>query len=186
MTGGLGVRVSEFLLSRARLLRGLGLALGICGLIGGVLVVSPYSLAYNRTPSIPMGVYLTKRVTSDVLVPGDIGCFAYRAPEWAQDRSYFPSGMRLCKYVYGRPGTAVFRDGDALWVGERAGPPVAHYSDADSKGRPLYQDALATGVVPAGTLLMLAPARKNSFDSRYLGYIPAEDVRTQAWPLWTQ
>lgn len=179
------MKAAAFILSRTRLLRGLGVALGVCGLIVLVLASSPYSLAYNRSPSIPMGLYLTKRVTADALAPGDIGCFAYRAPEWARDRGYFPAGIRLCKYVYGLPGTAVVRDGDGLWVGDRVGSPVAQYSHADSKGRPLYQDALATGVVPPDTLLMLAPARKNSFDSRYLGYIPAAEVKTQAWPIWT-
>lgn len=177
--------VLEFFRERASLLRGLGWGVVAGAAIAGVLALSPYSLAYNRNSSIPKGLYLTHRIEPGALTLGDIGCFPYRAPAWAKDRNYFVEGMRLCKHVYAFPGTQVFRESDGLWVGNKAGDPVARYAAADGKGRPLLQTALATGVVPAGHLLMLAPAHKNSFDSRYLGYVPASEVTTQAWPIWT-
>lgn len=148
--------------------------------------LNPYSVVYNRTASIPLGLYLVKEVSPKEVKLGDIGCFAYSAPAWAEGRNYFPPRFRLCKPVFAGPGEAVERKDGKLYVAKPGAPlqEVALYAKHDSKGRALSDMALpASSVVPIHHWLMLASEKPNSFDSRYLGYIPMRDVRYIATPL---
>ena len=177
--------MSDFLKSKKRLATQV-----LVGFVFGLVLVKvfdwqPYGLVYNTTASIPKGVYLTKRVAPSNLAVGDIACFAYEAPAWAKSREYFLEGRRLCKVVFGLAGQKVFKEGGDIWVGSKEQPPVAKLAAKDSQGRDLPQDALTTGTVPVGHVLMLAPDYPNSFDSRYLGYIPEHRLTTRAWPLLT-
>lgn len=148
----------------------------------------PYSVVWNRTASIPMGVYLAERVDPSMLAHDDAACFRYVAPSWAKDRHYFPDGFMLCKYVKGLPGDTVTVSGNTVqvhWAGQSQFRPTGTLAAEDSAQRPLPPDALATQVIPSGFLLLVAPAHPNSLDSRYLGLIPAAQVTTRIHPLIT-
>lgn len=149
--------------------------------------VSPYSLVWNRTASIPLGVYLAKELRGSAIERGELGCFDYAAPDWARERHYFPDGFRLCKPVVGMPGDVIERDGATLRLRVQGADAVTvgTYASTDSRGRPMPQDALSTGAVPEGSLLLVAGAHANSLDSRYLGLIPARAVRLRLTPLLT-
>ncbi len=148
----------------------------------------PYSLVWNRTASIPEGLYLAKeRDVHEPLRRGDVACFRYVAPDWARERHYFPDWMRLCKPVAAVPGDEVSREGAQLYVtpvhGERT--PSGELSPQDSRGRVLPQDQLPVGTVPSGHYVLLAPAKAKSFDSRYLGLIASERITVRLTPLYT-
>jgi conjugative transfer signal peptidase TraF len=148
----------------------------------------PYSLVWNRTPSIPMGVYLSEEVTPSQLVRGNLACFAYAPAAWALERKYFPVGVALCKPVMGVAGDVVQHDGDKLFVipaGTTQPQLLGEYTQTDSAHRPLPQDALSNGAIPQNAFLMVAGAHKNSLDSRYLGLIPAAQVQRRIHPLYT-
>ena len=145
----------------------------------------PWSLSWNQSASIPEGLYLVERVHS--LPPvGSYVCFEYRAPEWAVPRHYFYDGYRLCKHLAGLPGQAVLDvkgqyfvdDGTQLVL-------VGATQPADSAGRPLPQHKLPLGRIPAGKVVLAAPAHTNSMDSRYLGPISETRIRWRVYPLIT-
>jgi type IV secretory pathway protease TraF len=148
----------------------------------------PYELAFNTTHSIPQGLYFAKAGGPAPLERGQAVCFAYVPPAWAQGRDYFEPGRRLCKYVAALPGDQIVREGLSLTISSPQGLLLlaTGLSAADSKGQPLPLDALETGAVPEGKVLLLAPANKNSLDSRYLGLIRQAALSHQIWPLWVK
>lgn len=146
----------------------------------------PYSVVYNRSPSIPMGLYLMHEVSPAKVKVGDIGCFVYESPEWAKDRKYFPPQYRLCKPVTAGPGTSISHDGVHLAMHEGGESiKLGDFAKTDSNGRPLVVALPPSGVVPENTWLMVASKHSNSFDSRYLGYIAQHRVNFIARPLLT-
>lgn len=168
--------------------RTLGWTVGVSLCIALYQAYVPYSLAYNVTPSIPVGLYLAKEATvSDVKV-GDLVCIQHALPDWAASRRYLPPGIKLCKYLAAKSGDIVDREGDALRVHAPSGESgySVEMAHVDSKGRELPQDALRNGPVPEGFVLVLAPDNARSLDSRYLGYIPEEEIVQQIWPLATK
>jgi len=148
----------------------------------------PYSLVWNRTPSIPMGVYLAEEVSPGQLIRGDLACFTYEPAAWALERKYFPVGVLLCKPVMGVAGDTVQRDGNKLVItsaGTKQPKVLGEYTQTDSARRPLPQDALTPGTIPENAFLMVAGAHANSLDSRYLGLIPAAQIKRRIHPLYT-
>lgn len=148
----------------------------------------PYSLVFNRTASIPVGVYWAEDVAPGELARGDLACFPYAPTAWSAERKYFPAGVLLCKPVAGLAGDIVQRTENKLLVtpaGATQTKLLGEYAQADSAGRPLPQDALSNGPIPEGKVLMIAGTYKNSLDSRYLGLIPAAQLKRRIHPLYT-
>ena len=148
----------------------------------------PYSMAWNITASIPKGLYFARSAQGQVLERGQIACFNYEAPTWAQPRHYFPHNFQLCKPVAALPGDEVARQDDTLLVkhyGASKWQPLAAFGKSDSAGRPLPQDALTGGELARGQYLLVAPAHANSLDSRYLGPIGRERITRTLIPLIT-
>lgn len=148
----------------------------------------PYSLVWNRTASVPLGLYLAEEVTGDELQRGDLGCFAYQAPSWAKDRKYFPDGFKLCKPVAAVAGdTYALLNGKLMVRHQATGRELVagEMAKADSAGRALPQNALDAAVLQPGQMLLVAGAHANSLDSRYLGVIATAQVKLRLYPLWT-
>lgn len=146
----------------------------------------PYGLVWNRTPSIPMGLYWSEDVSAAQLRRGELACFPYESPAWARDRKYLPEGVSVCKPVAGLPGDVVRHAGKELFVShDGATQKLGQYAAFDSAQRPLPQDMLSDGPVSPGSLLMVAGAHDNSLDSRYIGLIPAERIQRRIHPIYT-
>ena len=146
----------------------------------------PYSLAWNITASIPKGLYFSTEYDGKPLRHQQIACFDYRAPSWAAARHYFPENFQLCKYVYGVPGDVVSLQGKQVSVAvSEATVPGGTLAEHDSMGRPLPQDVVYRGAVPAGQYLLLAPQHANSLDSRYLGLIAQSRITRTLVPIVT-
>ena len=129
-------------------------------------------LRVNPTPSLPKGIY---RVFSDNSGPGAPGkgdlvsfCLEGEYAALARERGYLeagscPSGLRpLLKRLAGLPGDFV----------DPASFPIR---SVDSQGRPM-PSALQAGIIPPGLALVLAD-HPGSFDSRYFGLIPLENLQ---------
>lgn len=146
----------------------------------------PYELALNTTASIPRGLYLAKDYKGERLQRGREACFEYRTPAWASARDYFSEGRRLCKYIAGLPGDRMeSRDGTlTVYPADGSSVVTARYAQADSAGRPLPQEVLRDGQVPTGKVLMLAPAKPNSLDSRYLGPVDTQALTHTLTPIF--
>jgi conjugative transfer signal peptidase TraF len=168
-------------------------AMAVCLGIAAVAVIGlyvryvPYGLAWNLTPSIPEGLYLSQKLTAhDALKRGDVACFQYVAPAWAVSRDYGAPKLRMCKPVVGLPGDRVAVDGSKVELTPQDGGPATavRLLAQDSKGRPMPQAVNANGVVAPDTVFMLSTYRENSLDSRYLGAIPRAVITHRVSPLW--
>lgn len=178
--------VRELVHSRKQMLKTTLRVLGAAMLGAAAVWASPYSVMFNSTASLPRGLYLAQETSPSALKKGDIACFAYQEPGWAQGRAYFAPGRKLCKYLVGMAGDVVYRDGPALWVGDRQGEPLARLTERDSQGRVMPQDALLPGPIPVGTAVLLTPQYPNSLDSRYLGPVALEQISHRlVYPIWT-
>ena len=154
----------------------------------------PYGLGWNRTASLPKGLYLTKQTNADFAPKvGDLVCFAYASPAWAHDRGYFPAGFRLCKPVAATAGDAfnVSAQGMQVMLKGQGGAALdaSHKSFAlpttDSAGRPLPVWLPGEYPVPSGHILALSPYHPRSLDSRFLGPVAVKSLTHQIWPLLT-
>jgi conjugative transfer signal peptidase TraF len=144
----------------------------------------PVGLSWNGTASLPIGLYWHTKADGKPRY-GDISCFPYKPPEWAQPRNYFPRGFLLCKRVLGLPGDAVVARNDRLEIcrpnGEcqDAGRVVTH----DSAGM-LVPPISLPSTIPVRYAYMGVPESRMSFDSRYLGLIAINDLKRTIHPLW--
>lgn len=134
----------------------------------------------NVTPSLPYGIY---QITAKPVAPGGLAsfCLASEFSNLARERGYLavgscPSGLRpLLKEVAGLPGEVIgYRYGLITLNGQVLADTT--HAVSDSQGRPLPTSHLRTGVIPQGQALMLAQ-RSDSFDSRYFGLVPLDDLQ---------
>lgn len=134
----------------------------------------------NVTPSLPYGIY---RFTAGPIAPECLASFCLKSEftTLARERGYLavgscPSGLRpLLKQVAGLPGDVIgFQDGLIVLNDQILANTAMAVSD--SQGRPLPASPLKTGVIPQGQALMLAQ-RSDSFDSRYFGLVPLDDLQ---------
>lgn len=146
----------------------------------------PYGLAYIKTPSVPMGVYITKDFErNDGVRHGEVLCWRHGELGKFLDRGYLPPQFRLCKPVAGVAG-------DELRVTEEkvevliAGKSVVEGKvlHKDSRGRELPNALAGLSSVPQGSIVVLAGQYPNALDSRYLGPIPLQLIQKRMTPLW--
>lgn len=141
-------------------------------------------LAFNGTPSVPVGLYLAHRSPA-ALRPGDLVCVRNEAlPGWARARRYLPDSMSLCKRVAAVAGGRIFREGNRLRVCTASGLcQESTLRAADSRGYAL-QAAFPEGEsnVPAG-YVYLHSTHPKGLDSRYLGLLPQRTAFLRLTPL---
>jgi conjugative transfer signal peptidase TraF len=145
------------------------------------VLVRRAGLAWNRTPSLPIGIYSSGIVNGS---PRRGQIVAIHAPESVRDlvvaRGYLKPGEQLFKRIVGAPGDRVCLSGSRYEVnGNVIGPIFA----ADREGLPLPSFAFC-GTVPADTYWLGTPSPR-SFDSRYFGPVPGAAVLSVLEPRWT-
>lgn len=142
------------------------------------LLALPHWFIVNRTPSAaPRGIYLRTAARPgrgklvEVCLPHEIALFA-------ASRAYIRSAGRcrdntepIIKEIGGIPGDEVYVDPVTILV-------------ADSGARPMPNSFPGWHRIPPGKLWLSGSAR-NSFDSRYFGALPMENVKAVLKPLWT-
>lgn len=160
------------------------LAVALFLLLGAAQRLSPWTLALNRTPSIPLGLYLAERAPLTNLRRHDIVCVAYFPPAWALERRYLLPGTPLCKYLLGLPGEGIAIEQDTLHItGDNAPLFAGHYAATDSQGRALPRASLP-GQIPPHHYYLGIPEKSNSLDSRYLGLAHDSQMVLRLHPLW--
>jgi len=149
------------------------------------LAVSPIVPAWNRSDSIPKGLYVATAYSPDQpLVRGQLACFPYEQPAWAK-RYYLYKGEILCKHVLGMPGDTITTAADGTNTichdGKCASVGVA--LPKDSFGNDVKHPVWAGDVIPEGSYYMGSTRRPNSLDSRYLGLIEKTKIVKTLVPL---
>jgi conjugative transfer signal peptidase TraF len=142
-------------------------------------------LVLNQTPSLPRGLYWIERdVPIDALALGELVWVSL--PEQlellAKQRRYLPAqpSSHLLKPILALPpDTWCAREHSFVVRGERIGP----IHDVDSQGRALPKlPELCEQLGP--DFLLVGTRHARSFDSRYVGPIPAKAVLGRATPIW--
>lgn len=145
-----------------------------------LLCVSPRRhsslVLFNRTPSLPTGVYL---YCGNHPRRGDVVAFALPPSAWpyAHLRGE-PTDVRLLKHVLAAGGDFVSTLDGELRVN---GVPVGSIASVDSAGRPLPRWPAAR--LLSGDELLVGSTHARSFDSRYFGPIHVSDVLGVYRPL---
>jgi type IV secretory pathway protease TraF len=156
-----------------------------------VLAFSPIVPGWVKSDSIPQGLYLaTAYHGSPSLLRGQPACFPYENPAWAV-RPYMYKGELLCKYVLGLPGDTVSTAPDGATIichggtggaCDNVGIALTH----DHAGNPVQHPVWHQTVIPDGSYYMGSTRRRNSLDSRYLGFIQDKKIVKTLVPLLVQ
>ena len=138
-------------------------------------------LIWNASASAPTGLYRLHPGTQPKV--GQLVAIMPPPPlaRFMAERHYLPEAMPLLKRVVALPGQRVCRHAALVMID---GTPVATDLPHDRHDRPLlvWQGCRIIG---AGTLFLLnTPA--DSFDSRYVGTLPASGLRGIAVPILTR
>jgi conjugative transfer signal peptidase TraF len=151
----------------------LALALLVCAGVAGSRFV------WNLSPSMPRGLYLSRRD----LVPTLGSTVLFAPPPVAtaviRVRHYLPPGVSLLKRIVAIPGERVCI-GPRLFLAN--GVVIGEVALRDSAGRPLAPFVFCD-VVPRGAAFVATTAQL-SFDSRYFGPVTTSNL-TLVVPIWT-
>ncbi len=146
-------------------------------------------LRINLSPSIPIGLY--RRVHEPILRGALVeACLPKSIATLARKRGYLrggscPDGTEpVAKTVAALPGDTVELTDQALIVNGLELPRTATLS-TDREGRELQRFARGVHAVGANEVWLLGTSDPRSWDSRYYGPIPLENIRSAVRPLVT-
>lgn len=138
----------------------------------------PGRIIVATSPSLEHRVFFLIR-TKNKITTGDYLVFRH------EDTAFIQKGLdqdndRLIKKVGCSPGEILTKDADNKYY---CGPEYLGTAlDTDSKGRPLPSFQFI-GQVPENNYFMVGSSPR-SFDSKYFGFIHADDILYKALPLW--
>lgn len=168
----------------------LTLAAVLAVLGAAVVVVRTSGLRYQRTGSLPRGLYRIDRAAP--LVRGAIGtwCLPEAWGKWARARRYLARGgcpgqaEPIGKVVLAMAGDTVDLGPQGLRLNGRVLPRTAPVL-RDGRGRPLESAPFGRYVLSVGQVWLWSPYAQRSFDSRYFGPITASALISVVRPVWT-
>jgi len=141
----------------------------------------PPSLIWNRTESVPTGLYWI--ASSQPIRRGAL--VAYLPPDpignWIEARRYTGRNWPLIKRVIALEGDTVCRCGNVVQVNDEA-VALALSSDRTNRNLPRWQGCRVLG---AGEVFLLAD-HPESLDGRYFGVQKTTGILGPAHPVWTQ
>lgn len=138
----------------------------------------PEGITYMSSPSLPEGWYETRPI-SFPLKRGETVCAVYHQPAWAAGRHYLPNDSFICKHVFGLPGDRIEVRNRVVHICPRGGTKcffAGRILRHDPSGRPVFAVPLPKRI-PPGYVYLGSTRVVTSFDSRYLGVFPMNDVR---------
>jgi len=134
----------------------------------------------NVTDSLPHGIYyVSKRSTYS---RGDIVCFPIPAEvePMVTGRGWLKKGHLMMKPIAALPGDEVCLNGSSLSINNEQ---KGNIRSVASEGRPLPRYAHC-GPLGDDELFVANAADSKSFDSRYFGPIPKDEIKGRAQPIW--
>lgn len=144
------------------------------------LPVSQY-LVWNASASLPTGLYLIRGKQS--LHVGERVAIE-PPPELRRllaERRYLPVGVPLLKRVAAISGQRVCRFAHGVTIdGELVG--VARARDRRGRALPSW---FGCRRIKSGELFLMNIAAPDSFDGRYFGVLPVQNIIGRATPIWT-
>lgn len=175
--------------SRCRRLLVLGTALAAYGLFLLLLTTLSHhlGLAYNRSASLPRGLYLLGR---EPVRPHRLAlvCLPRELAALALSRGYLGRGacpggvLPLGKIVLATAGDRVTVTAAGLFLNGRP-VPASRPQARDGAGRPLHAYRTGSYRLRRGEIWLFSPYHPLSWDSRYYGPLPASTVLATVRPL---
>lgn len=156
---------------------GIAASITLCLLLLGLWL--PQRITLSTSPSLDHRIFFLLHLSeSDQIRTGDFIVFSY------PDTQHVHQGLNtennlLIKKVGCAPGEKITTQAETIYC-ERLFLGTSLMRDGE--GRPLPQFTY-NGRVPADKYFMIG-GHERSFDSRYFGFIDADDFRFKAWPLW--
>jgi conjugative transfer signal peptidase TraF len=153
------------------------------------LVASWFGIIINETQSYPRGFY-QKRPLDRPLVSGQL---VLACPNDTQtyrmgmERHYLPPGpcpigsAPLIKKIAAMPGDQVEVSDHVKINGKQAKHSFVYPRDGENRPMPQYPG----GTIAPGYVLLLSDYKEDSFDGRYTGPIPVEQITHFVRPVWT-
>lgn len=173
--------------SRRSHCRPLRVGLLACGAGALALLLAPaihhprLRLMWNASASVPLGLYRIEPGAAPRV--GDLVALrpSPALGRFVATRRYVEANALLIKPVAALPGAVVCRFGVRVTIDARA---VAAALPRDRFGRPLPTWG-GCHRLPIDQLFLIAPAHRDSFDSRYFGPVDRREIVGRALPLWT-
>ena len=139
----------------------------------------PARLIVSTSQSLEHRVFFLVPVHAKKIDTGDYLVFRHK------DKKFVNKGLntdndRLIKKVGCRPSQVLTRDADNMFSCNKK--ELGKALDKDSQGRALPQFVF-NGPVPGDNFFMIG-SNPRSFDSRYFGFVHADDILYKALPLW--
>jgi conjugative transfer signal peptidase TraF len=157
--------------------------------MGIVFVAAAFDLRVNTTRSMPLGLYreVPLRLERGAWV---IFCLPEEPARLGRERAYLRGGacsngsQELVKEIAAIPGDHITLSLAGMVVNGRTIPGTAIQA-VDHRGRMLFHAALGHRCVHPGELWVLGIDPHVSWDSRYFGPVPIDQVRAAAIPILT-
>jgi conjugative transfer signal peptidase TraF len=160
---------------RRTLIGGLGIAM----LVTPLIAPSRPLLVWNASASAPIGLYSVRSPARPARGDMVIAWAPRAARRLAARRHYLPANVPLVKRVAALPGDEICATGAVLRVRGRI---AARRLRRDARGR-VMRWWRGCGRLAPGMVLLINPARA-SFDGRYFGPVPMENLIGKATPVW--
>ena len=138
----------------------------------------PGRLIISTSPSLDHRIFFLTRA-KDSITTGDYLVFRYKDTRFVH-KGLDQENDRLVKKVGCCPGEMFSVDAERAFIcGQRE---LGKALETDSKGRslPVFE---FTGLVPDNSYFMMG-SNPRSFDSRYFGFIHADEILYKALPIW--
>jgi conjugative transfer signal peptidase TraF len=153
-------------------------AVGLAGLFGSHCGSKKARIAFNGSPSAPIGFYW---LTMKQPERGDLAFVQLPAvlEAYLVERRYLPAPMPVLKMISAVTGDRFCRNGSLIFINGRI---VATALSEDTAGRPMPAWT-GCSVLQDDEVVMLMPHPK-SFDSRYFGPLSRRHILKVATPIW--
>ncbi|MBB5348407.1 S26 family signal peptidase [Desulfoprunum benzoelyticum] len=138
----------------------------------------PERIIVSTSPSLEHRIFFLTRANSEIKL-GDYLVFRHKDSDFVQ-KGLDPANDRMIKKVGCRPGNILSTDVERNYFCGHKLLGVALKKDSKGRSLPLFQ---FSGPVPEDSYFMVG-TNPRSFDSKYFGFVHANDILYKALPIW--
>lgn len=138
-----------------------------------------FTIAINTTDSLPQSIFLISK-ENKAIARGQYYVFAYSGKA-----TYYPSGTKFVKKLVGLPGERLQTDIEhkTIILNGEEGQKEFKLREKDSKGKKVTDFFYFNGAIPPHKYFFVGES-ENSYDSRYWGFVDAQNIIGRAYPVF--
>jgi len=138
----------------------------------------PARISISTSPSLPHRIFFLSKNKADIRT-GDYLVFNHSDTSFTKN-GLQPANDQMIKQVGCSPGENLSQDGDNKYFCNEQYLGTALAADSTGRKLPIFH---FSGPVPQNSYFMVG-AKPRSFDSKYFGFVHAEEILYTALPLW--